>query len=48
MHNVVGIVWCLGLWYQFLERQKDLSLRQDDSTAHVHMNAMNFETILLC
>ena len=34
-----------GWWHRFLERQKDLSLRQGDSTAHVRMDAMNKETI---
>ena len=34
-----------GWWRRFLERQKDLSLRQGDSTAHVRMDAMNRETI---
>ena len=34
-----------GWWHRFLERQKDLSLRQGDSTAHVCMDAMNKETI---
>jgi hypothetical protein len=29
----------------FLEEQKDLSLRQGDTTAHVRMDAMNRETI---
>ena len=30
---------------RFLERQKDLSLRQGDTTAHVRMDAMNRETV---
>ena len=34
-----------GWWRRFLERQKDLSLRQGDSTAHVRMAAMNRETM---
>lgn len=34
-----------GWWRRFLERQKDLSLRQGDSTAHVRMDAMNCETM---
>ena len=34
-----------GWWRRFLERQKDLSLRQGDSTAHVRMDAMNRETM---
>ena len=34
-----------GWWHRFLERQKDLSLRQGDSTAHVRMDAMNCETM---
>ena len=37
----VSSVW----WRRFLERQKDLSLRQGDSTAHVRMDAMNRETM---
>ena len=34
-----------GWWHRFLQRQKDLSLRQGDSTAHVCMDAMNRETM---
>ena len=34
-----------GWWHRFLERQRDLSLRQGDPTAHVRMEAMNRETI---
>ena len=34
-----------GWWRRFKERQGDLSLRQEDSTAHVRMDAMNQETI---
>jgi hypothetical protein len=34
----------LGWWRRFLERQKDLSLRQGNATAHVRMDAMNRET----
>ena len=34
-----------GWWRRFLEQQKDLSLRQGDTTAHVRMDAMNKETI---
>jgi hypothetical protein len=34
-----------GWWRRFLERQKDLSLRQGDSTAHVRMDAVNCETM---
>ena len=34
-----------GWWRRFLERQKDLSLKQGDSTAHVRMDAMNRDTM---
>ena len=34
-----------GWWQHFLERQLDLSSRQGDSTAHMHMDAVNQETI---
>ena len=34
-----------GWWRRFLKRQKDLSLRQGDSTAHVRMDVMNRETM---
>ena len=34
-----------GWWHQFIERQKDLSLRQGDVTAHVRMDAMNQDTM---
>ena len=34
-----------GWWRRFLERQRDLSLREGDTTAHVRMDAMNRETI---
>ena len=34
-----------GWWRQFLQRQPDLSLRRGDTTAHVHMNAVNSETM---
>ena len=34
-----------GWWNKFLKRQGDLSLRHGDSTAHVHMDAINRETI---
>ena len=37
----VSQVW----WRRFLQRQKDLSLRQGDTTAHVRKDAMNRETI---
>ena len=34
-----------GWWHRFIERQKDLSLRQGDVTAHVRMDAMNQDTM---
>ena len=34
-----------GWWRRFLERRRDLSLRQGDTTAHMRMDAMNRETI---
>ena len=34
-----------GWWRRFLEQQKDISLRQGDTTAHVRMDAMNKETV---
>ena len=34
-----------GWWRRFIERQKDLTLRRGDATAHVRMNAVNRETI---
>ena len=34
-----------GWWQCFLERQSDSSLRQGDNTAHVHMDAVNKETM---
>ena len=34
-----------GWWHRFLERQKDISLRQGDTTAHVRMDAMNRDTV---
>ena len=34
-----------GWWHRFLETQRDLSLRQGDTTVHVRMDAMNRETI---
>ena len=30
-----------GWWRCFLQRQPDLSLRRGETTAHVHMNAVN-------
>ena len=30
-----------GWWQRFLERQKDLTLRRGDNTAHVRMDAVN-------
>ena len=34
-----------GWWRRFKKRQGDLSLRQGDSTAHVHTDAINQETM---
>ena len=34
-----------GWWRRFMERQPQLSLRRGDATAHVHMNAVNKETM---
>ena len=34
-----------GWWRRFRERQSDVLLRQEDSTAHIRMDAMNQETI---
>ena len=34
-----------GWWRGFMERQKDLSLRQGDNTAHIRMDAVNADTM---
>ena len=34
-----------GWWRNFVSRQGDLSLRKGDNTAHVHMDAINSETM---
>jgi len=33
-----------GWWRRFIEQQSQLSLRQTDSTAHVHMDAISQES----
>ena len=37
---------CQGWWRRFLERQKDLTLRRGDNTAHVRMAAVNQQTLM--
>ena len=34
-----------GWWKRFVERQPEVSLRRADSTAHIHMDSVNKESI---